>query len=252
MGEFGGAPGPVEARAMRALKIALMRWISNVYLRGADQARLGAGRAMPSRIKPCPQGRVRGGIVGRFGEGASRQARLAPSTGTLGGALARNWQCRWQARKADSRFAAKVPEARCVGTEGAGAMLKDERLPEIIGECMGASRPPLCQLSWRRRLRVAGVGCAGRLDQKQMHFLLCDGAMLHPLGHDEHLTGSQGDGPIPQLDVKLAFEKEEKVIGFIVVVPDELPLQFDHHDVIFVELRDRPRREVVGERRELF
>ena len=88
---------------------------------------------------------------------------------------------------------------------------------------MGASGALLSQLSWRRRLRVAGVGCAGRLDQKQMHFLLCDGAMLHLLGNDEHLTGSQGDGPIPQLDLKLAFEKEEKVIGFIVLVPDEFP-----------------------------
>jgi hypothetical protein len=29
-GEFGGAHGAAAARAMRALKIALMRWISNV------------------------------------------------------------------------------------------------------------------------------------------------------------------------------------------------------------------------------
>src|SRR5262245_29962506 len=87
----------------------------------------------------------------------------------------------------------------------------------------------LCQLSRRRRLRITGVGCAGWLDQKQMHFLLRDGSMLHPLGYNEYLTGAQGYGPLPQLDVKLAFENQEKIIGLIVLVPDEFALHFDHH-----------------------
>src|SRR5215467_16125891 len=71
-----------------ALKIALMRWISNVYLRGADQARLCAGRAIPSRIKPCPQGRVPGGIVESSGRARRARQGWCPRTGTLGGALA--------------------------------------------------------------------------------------------------------------------------------------------------------------------
>jgi hypothetical protein len=50
MGEFGGAPGTVESPERCALKIALMRSISNVYLR-AEEARIArrTGHRLPDR-----------------------------------------------------------------------------------------------------------------------------------------------------------------------------------------------------------
>ena len=75
--------------------------------------------------------------------------------------------------------------------------------------------------------------------------------MLDAFRHDEHLARAERHGAVAQLDVELAFEHQEEIVGLVVLVPDELALHLHDHDVVVVELRDRARRPVLREGREL-
>src|SRR5690349_10214931 len=98
---------------------------------------------------------------------------------------------------------------------------KDQtRNPEILRCAMRtivrlfeAPRNDSRQLARRGGLGIAGVGRAGRLDQKDMNFLPCHGPMLHTPGDDVDLPRPERDGLVAQLDVELSLQDEEEVIG---------------------------------------
>jgi|GEM_PF-380718 len=116
----------------------------------------------------------------------------------------------------------------------------------------GAARSDLNKLAGGRGLRIAGVWRAGRLDQQHVHLLPRDGAMLDALRNDEQFTGPERDGTVAHLDIERALEDQEKVVGLVVLVPDERALHLHDHHVGIVELRDRSRRPVIREACELF
>lgn len=72
--------------------------------------------------------------------------------------------------------------------------------------------------------------------------------MLNTLRHNVHFTGLQGDCAVPHLNVQAAFQYQKEIIRLVVLVPRELPFDFDHHHVQVVQLSNRARRPVIGER----
>jgi hypothetical protein len=75
--------------------------------------------------------------------------------------------------------------------------------------------------------------------------------MLDATRDDEQLAGPECHDPIPQTQLKLALKDEEEVVGVVMLVPYEFPLDLHHHDVALVEPGHRPRLPVVGEASEL-
>src|SRR6266545_5176308 len=75
--------------------------------------------------------------------------------------------------------------------------------------------------------------------------------MLHAPGDDEQLTLVEHDRSVSQLDLELALQDEEEVVGLGVAVPDKLALRLDDHHLVVVQRRHRSRRPVVGEESEL-
>jgi hypothetical protein len=78
-----------------------------------------------------------------------------------------------------------------------------------------------------------------------MGFLCCDRAMLDSLGYDEHLSRAKPDKPIAKLNFDSTRQYQKKVVRVLVLVPDELPLHLDHHQVVPVELTDHARLPVL-------
>ena len=75
--------------------------------------------------------------------------------------------------------------------------------------------------------------------------------MFDALRHDKHFASVQRDVAVAHLDGDPAFEDQEEVVGFVVLVPDERPLHLHHHEVVTVELADRSRLEVLCEQGKL-
>jgi len=84
-----------------------------------------------------------------------------------------------------------------------------------------------------------------------VNFLLSYRAMFYAPGYDEQFARPEPDTAITHLNGQIAFEHKEEIVGVIVLVPNELTLRFDDHDVVSIELGDGSRLPVLGERRQL-
>jgi len=69
-----------------------------------------------------------------------------------------------------------------------------------------------------------------------MSFLCCDRAMFDALRHNEHFSRASPDNPIAKLNFDLTRQDEKEIVRVIVFMPNKLPLHFDHHQVMPVEL----------------
>lgn len=63
-----------------------------------------------------------------------------------------------------------------------------------------------------------------------------DRTVLDILRDDEHFAGTEGNRAVAHLDVDLALEDQEQVVGVVVFVPDKLTQHFDDHHVMAVAL----------------
>ena len=71
---------------------------------------------------------------------------------------------------------------------------------------------------------VARVWRALRLDEQYVGFFLCARAVLDALWDDVHLSRTQFDTAIAQLDGQLTLQHEEEVVRVVVLVPVEWTL----------------------------
>jgi hypothetical protein len=92
---------------------------------------------------------------------------------------------------------------------------------------------------------VSGIGRSLRLDEKYMRFILGYWTMFNAFGHDEYFTGTERDDSIPQLNVDASAQDKEEIVGLIVLVPNELALHFDYHQIMPVELADDSRLPII-------
>ncbi len=76
--------------------------------------------------------------------------------------------------------------------------------------------------------------------------------MLHTFWNNVHLARPKTNRAVSHLDIQVALQDKKEIVGFVVFMPNELALDFNHHHVHFVELRDCAWRPVVGKRSQLF
>src|SRR5262245_42481159 len=98
---------------------------------------------------------------------------------------------------------------------------------------------------------VAGVRGAFRFDQQDVRLRAGTRTMLDTARNDEQITLPQSDTAVAELDLELALEHEEEVVGLRMAVPDELALDLDHFDLVVVHRRDDARREALVEQGQL-
>ena len=71
-----------------------------------------------------------------------------------------------------------------------------------------------------------------------MGFLGGERPVLHSLWNDEDLARPDRNASIPKANVDAAAENQKKIIRVVVLMPSELALHLDHHEVVPVELTD--------------
>src|ERR1700733_867564 len=85
---------------------------------------------------------------------------------------------------------------------------------------------------------VAGIEHAARLDQQQFDLPFGVRLVLDPFRHHEHFPGAQPHRPVAKIDPQYAVDHDEGLIGVLVIVPDEIPLQLHYFELVIVHLRD--------------
>ena len=104
-------------------------------------------------------------------------------------------------------------------------------------------------------LHVPGIKRALRFQQYDLRFLVCRGAVLNAVRHDDELAGTNDDFALNTVlahtHAHRAFHDEEQFVFDIVMVPDERPLKLHQLDVEVVEFSRDLGTLLVGEEREL-
>jgi hypothetical protein len=98
---------------------------------------------------------------------------------------------------------------------------------------------------------VARIERRGRLEQQDLGLFLGDRPMLDPAWDDEELAFLQPDLAIPEVHPESALHDQEQLILVLMMVPDELALEFHQLDTLAVELAHDPRLPLVGDLVEL-
>jgi hypothetical protein len=62
--------------------------------------------------------------------------------------------------------------------------------------------------------------------------------MLNAARHDEHLSFTQFDVAIAQLDRQVSPEDKEEVVRVLVLVPDKLALHLHHRELVVIQVAD--------------
>jgi hypothetical protein len=98
---------------------------------------------------------------------------------------------------------------------------------------------------------VSGIGRSLRLNEKNVRFILGHWTMFNAFGNDEYFTRTQRDGSVAQLNIDASAQDKKEIVGLVVLVPNELALHFDHHEVMSVELADDARLPIIRKCRQL-
>jgi hypothetical protein len=76
--------------------------------------------------------------------------------------------------------------------------------------------------------------------------------VLDALRHNEHLARRELNGAVAKIDPQRAVEHDERLVGVVVIVPDEVALQLDDLELIVVHLSNDLRLPLLVEQSELF
>ncbi len=87
---------------------------------------------------------------------------------------------------------------------------------------------------------MACIQYATWLDEEYFDLVFRVGLVFHTLWHDEHLTGGNMRGAIPEIDPKLAFQHDEGLIRVFVIMPHKVALNLDDLELVVVHFRDDP------------
>src|SRR5215471_21712423 len=85
---------------------------------------------------------------------------------------------------------------------------------------------------------VPGVEHAARLDQKELDLPLRVRLVLDALRDHEHFPRRDMDGAIPKVDPEITLHHDERLVGILVVVPDEVPEELHDLELVVVHLGD--------------
>src|ERR1051326_8354761 len=98
---------------------------------------------------------------------------------------------------------------------------------------------------------VARVEHAARLDQQQFDLPFRIGLAFYAFRNDEHFTRRHMHRAVAKIDPQLALDDQERLVGLLVIVPDEVALQLDDFELVVVHFGDHLRLPLLVEQREL-
>src|SRR5215204_2609622 len=129
---------------------------------------------------------------------------------------------------------------------GVGRSPGDSKTAPAISELEG--------LCGQTAARIAGVDRSLWLDQQHVRLVIRLRAVLDAAWYHEQLTLLQLDVTVAQVDRQSPAEDKEEVVGVVVLVPDERPLDFHDLQLVVVEvandsgfIRAREQRKLLGE-----
>src|SRR5829696_3819768 len=129
---------------------------------------------------------------------------------------------------------------------GVGRSPGDSKTAPAISELEG--------LCGQTAARIAGVDRSLWLDQQHVRLVIRLRAVLDAAWYHEQLTLLQLDVTVAQVDRQSPAEDKEEVVGVVVLVPDERPLDFHDLQLVVFEvandsgfIRAREQRKLLGE-----
>jgi hypothetical protein len=93
---------------------------------------------------------------------------------------------------------------------------------------------------------IAGIRRSRWLKEKQMRSLLSHWTVRHAAGNTKQRFRRKVHIPMFGFDRQASAQHQKEIIGVIMAVSDEFPLNLDHHDVIVIVAGDDFRDPVVG------
>lgn len=106
---------------------------------------------------------------------------------------------------------------------------------------------PIIQRGREFPTRLARVDHSSRLNNQRMTLALRPRDVLDPLRNHEKLPFPNSDNPISELDDHLALDHQERLVGVVVLVPNEVALELDDLELDVVQLCDDPWMPVIGD-----
>src|SRR5580704_16551331 len=98
---------------------------------------------------------------------------------------------------------------------------------------------------------MARIERAARFNQKEFDLFFGKWLVLNALGDDEHLPRPDMHGAVAKIDAQFAIENQKRLVSLGVIMPDEVALDTDDLELIFVHLRNNARLPEVFNQTEL-
>ena len=93
--------------------------------------------------------------------------------------------------------------------------------------------------------QVARIERRRRLEQEDVNLVRSDGLVFNSARNDEEVTLVELDYPVAKVNGQMAVEDEKEFVLGLVMVPDELALEFRKLYVLAVQLANNPRAPVL-------
>src|SRR5207244_3602194 len=110
----------------------------------------------------------------------------------------------------------------------------------------------LCDATRLSRRYIPRIRSPGGLDEKDMCLLPRHWPMLYAARYHIEIAGTESHRLVAHLDIDVAGQDQEEIVGVVVFVPDEFAFHLRDHDIVFVEGGDGPRLPALGEGAQLF
>ncbi len=78
-----------------------------------------------------------------------------------------------------------------------------------------------------------------------MGLVFSDRSVLDAIGHHKRFTWTKPNGAVSQLNSDMPSENQKEIVGIVVLVPNEFPLDLHDHEVVTVEATNNSRLPIV-------
>lgn len=95
---------------------------------------------------------------------------------------------------------------------------------------------------------IARVRRPCRFDEQHVRLLLRSRTVFHAAGYHEEFSFAEDDISFTHLDGEPALQHKKEIVRIVVLVPRERALDLDDHEIVAIELANRLRPIVFGER----
>lgn len=100
-------------------------------------------------------------------------------------------------------------------------------------------------------LDVSGVASGRRFEEQHVYFIVRSRSVLDTPRDDEEFTFGEGHDAVSKLDTECSTHDEKELVLVLMMMPDELALEFDKLHLLPVQLTDDFGPPVISDLRQL-